>query len=358
MLNRNLQAEFSQIHSPPGKKEKKSPRTPFRARGDFGDFQKRKPKGLVKQKKWRFLRNQKQKQQQMIHSNTHAIEILETSEEVPYEAIRYLYYQKPSEAIHKKVLFWLENAYNDEMIEEGEFDPIAPFWFAILAENYLDENLVDPVIKLFTTVDSDWDYLNEQAVDLIHGLCYKIGDKAITPFLQTSVEQIKIESELPYLYLFESFRFVDPSKYEKEILSLFEKKSYWLEALLAHLPDMQFLQKKHPELLSKLHEKLELLRLEYEMLETEDHIDRGVLQELINCQERLSKADYSKEDKSNNWKPKDWEATIRSMSRFAEDEKESFSEQIPAPVFGKQKKIGRNDPCPCGSGKKYKRCCL
>ena len=23
-----------------------------------------------------------------------------------------------------------------------------------------------------------------------------------------------------------------------------------------------------------------------------------------------------------------------------------------------QKKIGRNDPCPCGSGKKYKKCCL
>lgn len=24
----------------------------------------------------------------------------------------------------------------------------------------------------------------------------------------------------------------------------------------------------------------------------------------------------------------------------------------------KHKKIGRNDPCPCGSGKKYKKCCL
>jgi SWIM/SEC-C metal-binding protein len=22
-----------------------------------------------------------------------------------------------------------------------------------------------------------------------------------------------------------------------------------------------------------------------------------------------------------------------------------------------QKKVGRNEPCPCGSGKKYKRCC-
>jgi hypothetical protein len=24
----------------------------------------------------------------------------------------------------------------------------------------------------------------------------------------------------------------------------------------------------------------------------------------------------------------------------------------------KQKKVGRNEPCPCGSGKKYKQCCL
>jgi preprotein translocase subunit SecA len=23
-----------------------------------------------------------------------------------------------------------------------------------------------------------------------------------------------------------------------------------------------------------------------------------------------------------------------------------------------KQKIGRNDPCPCGSGKKYKKCCL
>ncbi len=28
----------------------------------------------------------------------------------------------------------------------------------------------------------------------------------------------------------------------------------------------------------------------------------------------------------------------------------------PEPVRG-QGKVGRNDPCPCGSGKKYKKCC-
>jgi hypothetical protein len=26
--------------------------------------------------------------------------------------------------------------------------------------------------------------------------------------------------------------------------------------------------------------------------------------------------------------------------------------------FGGKRKIGRNDPCPCGSGRKYKRCCI
>jgi preprotein translocase subunit SecA len=27
------------------------------------------------------------------------------------------------------------------------------------------------------------------------------------------------------------------------------------------------------------------------------------------------------------------------------------------PVKRSDKKVGRNDPCPCGSGKKYKKCC-
>ena len=27
------------------------------------------------------------------------------------------------------------------------------------------------------------------------------------------------------------------------------------------------------------------------------------------------------------------------------------------PVKRDKEKVGRNDPCPCGSGKKYKRCC-
>jgi hypothetical protein len=45
-----------------------------------------------------------------------------------------------------------------------------------------------------------------------------------------------------------------------------------------------------------------------------------------------------------------------------------FGEWLPAPVeerpyyiaapLPKRQEVGRNDPCPCGSGKKYKKCCL
>jgi uncharacterized protein YecA (UPF0149 family) len=31
--------------------------------------------------------------------------------------------------------------------------------------------------------------------------------------------------------------------------------------------------------------------------------------------------------------------------------------EIAAPIRRTTPKVGRNDPCPCGSGKKYKKCC-
>jgi preprotein translocase subunit SecA len=32
-------------------------------------------------------------------------------------------------------------------------------------------------------------------------------------------------------------------------------------------------------------------------------------------------------------------------------------DDTPKTVKRKGQKVGRNDPCPCGSGKKYKKCC-
>ena len=40
-----------------------------------------------------------------------------------------------------------------------------------------------------------------------------------------------------------------------------------------------------------------------------------------------------------------------------ERRKELYKEQKASGTIKKEKKIGRNEPCPCGSGRKYKQCC-
>jgi preprotein translocase subunit SecA len=40
------------------------------------------------------------------------------------------------------------------------------------------------------------------------------------------------------------------------------------------------------------------------------------------------------------------------------DVDESEADVLNESIIRAEPKIGRNDPCPCGSGKKYKKCCL
>jgi SEC-C motif-containing protein len=50
---------------------------------------------------------------------------------------------------------------------------------------------------------------------------------------------------------------------------------------------------------------------------------------------------------------------LHEIARFVKEEDQWFyldGEIVKAPQ-AKSEKIGRNEPCPCGSGKKYKKCC-
>lgn len=48
----------------------------------------------------------------------------------------------------------------------------------------------------------------------------------------------------------------------------------------------------------------------------------------------------------------------RGITSFEQlQEMAARGEEIPDTPFPPTKKVGRNDPCPCGSGKKYKHCC-
>ena len=55
----------------------------------------------------------------------------------------------------------------------------------------------------------------------------------------------------------------------------------------------------------------------------------------------------------------DWLYELPQWNSIVSEEKrkELYKEQKKSGTVVKGPKIGRNDPCPCGSGKKYKHCC-
>lgn len=55
----------------------------------------------------------------------------------------------------------------------------------------------------------------------------------------------------------------------------------------------------------------------------------------------------------------DWLYELPQWNYIFDEEtrKALYLEQKQSGTIRKEKKIGRNDPCPCGSGKKYKKCC-
>ena len=58
----------------------------------------------------------------------------------------------------------------------------------------------------------------------------------------------------------------------------------------------------------------------------------------------------------------DSEGNLHETSRFQQRNgvwfyRDGKVEDKPKPLQSRSEKTGRNDPCPCGSGKKFKKCC-
>ncbi|MCQ2738911.1 MAG: SEC-C domain-containing protein [bacterium] len=73
--------------------------------------------------------------------------------------------------------------------------------------------------------------------------------------------------------------------------------------------------------------------------------------------------DYTYEELLNKYKPTYLKnkiyssATVLYSSKVFSDMFEVLSTQVEQPKTSMNEKVGRNEPCPCGSGKKYKNCC-
>lgn len=89
------------------------------------------------------------------------------------------------------------------------------------------------------------------------------------------------------------------------------------------------------EMINGLHPKIDKLDFERDTREPIEHFSRESIVRLHSIQLENEKSEKEVDEKDSETK----------------DEK--FADTEPAP-----KRIGRNDPCPCGSGKKFKKCCM
>jgi uncharacterized protein YchJ len=85
-----------------------------------------------------------------------------------------------------------------------------------------------------------------------------------------------------------------------------------------------------------------------QLRDVDEQIQRGQADGFKNLNERLKPLD-------------DIVAELRRWASFSEPEKPRPAKALPVarPPYAEPKpqRVGRNDPCPCGSGKKFKKCC-
>ncbi len=325
----------------------------------------------------------------MIETIKQAFEVLEHHfDGFPSDAIEFLYNQEPCDEIIDRAIFHLcnaydENFYSDPYVTNGVLS--TPLWFAIVAEKHHNERTIDPVIKLFTTTEDDWDFLNEQGEYLLGLLSEKYPDIVIPKCLDVADTLSDKNSDLPYLFLFDSLYFADAGKYKDILLKILSKDDFtWFEMLASRLAYLQI-----KEAIPIIRAKLDKIIIESELyiskeMSGEDITDdekemlvfKGITRaELEEALEELETGQLidPKSEKPYYQTRSDWMDHYFGFENLfgdnygdddeddgyyndANNEKFDDFETI-KPVI-KLHKTGRNEKCPCGSGKKYKNCCI
>jgi hypothetical protein len=272
----------------------------------------------------------------MIQSTEQAFEIIDTQVTgIPYEAIDFLRNQESCEELTKKLVFAIKNAYNGEAYYSDEHRIMlpTPLWYCIVAEKHLSEELFEPILEMFT-VEEDWDLMNEQAVYLVGLLARKFPKQFAEKVLDFIEENIKSDNKKPYLFCFEALYYASDEQFNR-IHSILNKDNFhWVDHYIRVLGDLQrddTLQ-KFKEILPKFEGKHTAVELQY----------------YIDVMEGKA-SDFEKGTAFCEMRDSEWKNHYQHMEYiFASSE---------SPIE-QGTKINRNDPCPCGSGKKYKLCCL
>ncbi|MCX6238158.1 MAG: SEC-C domain-containing protein [Bacteroidia bacterium] len=259
---------------------------------------------------------------------------------VPFEALEFLMNLPYDEDIENKIIFHLDNAYDERVAMLNESLPNLPLWYAILAEVHSSKKIVLLVINLFTIPDSpDWDLLDEQGLFLV-GMFSERYPETITTFLDAIEKQVSKKSNAPYLFLYDCIYFAKDEIHGEQISRLLSNPDTgWKPLLAVHVAETRLNSCR--EEVKKLHEEF----VRFTQKGTNENLIREELQfalELFDDETHTPGCYFHQRG--------DWKSHYKNAEAIFAGENPML-----ANIFNN---VGRNDLCPCGSGKKYKNCCL
>jgi hypothetical protein len=285
---------------------------------------------------------------------------------IPFTAIEYLH-NDPSQAATTAIVKALNN-HSDHRYCWGDCER-APLWYAFAAEGHLCEELIDPVIAIYGANSNRSDSLHEQGQYLIGKLAQKFPDVAAQKVLDCMEKDADEKGRHFVFYLFDVFYFCDILKYKNRLLALLKRDDIsWHDTLVSTVAYLQ------------IKEGLPILQEQLKRLEAEPpgrfSRDKSHIVEIKGAINQLEKGEnlYPEFDtplcirRTTTWREE-----FADEERYFYDDEDSPDDdfdfdELDKPDFWpfrkaqqpiiKEKKPGRNDPCPCGSGKKYKKCCM
>jgi hypothetical protein len=281
----------------------------------------------------------------MISSTQQAFDILDNTgqfEGIPFEAIEYLYDASPSEEIRQQVYNRLKHG-----LKEGRPAEVV-LWYAIVAENYLSTEPIKDILAFYGLTDYEYlDALDEQGAYLLEAIAIKYPDQTAEIILPVLEEYTKKGLNVSYFYWYDILLYIDLEKYGRQVLDIFVHEKDWISK------ELLYVRLKHMEKDKQLPETF-LERFKEVSKEIDKEIEMRHFEDFSSVYESR---------KSLGWKEyyQDMESEFENPFPANESsDKEPHSYTNPPKPFAEvrqSEKIGRNDPCPCGSGKKYKKCC-
>jgi hypothetical protein len=300
-----------------------------------------------------------------------AVEVLDKcTKGIPFAAIEYLHNDTSCEAT-AAIVKALKNFSDHQYCWED--CAATPIWYALAAEGHICEELIDPVIGFYGNDNvnvSDW--IQEQGQYLIGKLAQKYPDIIVQKVLAAMEEDAEDGGKDAVYFLFDVFDFCTSDKYKDRLIALLKRDDIsWHDTLASTIAYLQI-----KEGLPLLKEQLKRLKSKKPEKGSGDNQHMIEIKEAI---EQLEKGENLYPDvdmplclKRGAWRQEfaNAEVYFYGNEHFAEDNVDmeapdyfdpnlEFARGLTyqQPII-KENKTGRNDPCPCGSGKKYKKCCL